>query len=38
MAYKYRGNLSFRIETDLFCINKDFNNENSYKSNYSYRF
>lgn len=30
MAYKYRGNLSFRIETDLFCINKDFNNENSY--------
>ena len=24
-------------EYHLFCRNKDFNNENSYKSNYSYR-
>ena len=27
----------FLRETDLFCRNKDFNNENSYKNNYSYR-
>lgn len=37
MTYKCRSYLSFLRETDLLCRNKDFNNENSYKSNYSYR-
>lgn len=37
MTYKCRGYLSFLRETDLFCRNNDFNNEDSYKSNYSYR-
>ena len=37
VTYKCRGNLSLLRDTDLFCRNKDFNNENSYKSNYSYR-
>lgn len=37
MTYKYRGYLSLLRETVLFCRNNDFNNENSYKSNYSYR-
>lgn len=37
MTYKCRGNLSLLRDTDLFRRNKDFNNENSYKSNYSYR-
>lgn len=36
MTYKAGGYLSLLRETDLFCRNKDFNNENSYKSNYSY--
>lgn len=37
MTYKCRGNLSLLRDTVLFCINKNFDNENSYKSNYSYR-
>ena len=37
VTYKCRGYLSLLRETDLFCRNNDFNNENSYKSNYSYR-
>lgn len=37
MTYKCRGNLSLLRDTDLFRRNKDLNNENSYKSNYSYR-
>ncbi len=37
MTYKAGGYLSLLRETVLFCRNKDFNNENSYKSNYSYR-
>lgn len=37
MTYKCRGYLSLLRGTDLFCRNNDFNNENSYKSNNSYR-
>ena len=37
VTYKCRGYLSLLRETDLFCRNNDFNDENSYKSNYSYR-
>lgn len=37
MTYKAGGYLSLLRETVSFCRNKDFNNENSYKSNYSYR-
>ena len=37
VTYKCRGYLSLLRETDLFCRNNNFNNENSYKSNYSYR-
>lgn len=37
MTYKCRGYLSLLRDIDLFCRNNDFNNENSYKNNYSYR-
>lgn len=37
MTYKAGGYLFLLRETVLFCRNNDFNNENSYKSNYSYR-